>query len=49
MEYVKKTLRKLKDASLPIDIDKYEFYVYETKYLGLIIGANSIRMDLAKV
>lgn len=42
-------MAKLKDARLQLDIDKYEFHVQETKYLGLIIGQDGIRMDLEKV
>ena len=30
-------------------MDKCEFYVTETKYLGLIISTEGIKMDLAKV
>ena len=37
-------------AGLQLDIDKYEFEVQSTKYLGFIIEAGKgIRMDPAKV
>jgi hypothetical protein len=37
------------DASLQIDINKYEFEMTCCKYLGLIITPNSIDMDEVKV
>jgi len=48
--HVRKVLRRLRDAGLQIDIDKCEFEVQATKYLGFIIEAGKgIRMDPAKV
>ena len=43
--YVRNTIKKLDKAGLQIDINKYEFHIYKTKYLGLIIGIDSIRID----
>jgi hypothetical protein len=49
-EHVKKVLQRLRDAGLQIDIDKCEFEVQSTKYLGFIIEAGKgIRMDPEKV
>ena len=49
-EQVKKVLAKLQAAGLQIDIDKCEFSVKSTKYLGFIIEAGKgIRMDPKKV
>ena len=49
-EQVKKVLVKLQAAGLQIDIDKCEFSVKSTKYLGFIIEAGKgIRMDPKKV
>ena len=49
-EHVAKVLQRLKDAGLQLDIDKCEFEVESTKYLGFIIEAGKgIRMDPAKV
>jgi hypothetical protein len=49
-EHVLKVLRKLQDAGLQLDIDKYEFEVQSTKYLGFIIEAGKgLRMDPAKI
>ncbi len=47
--YIKKVLIKLKEARLNLDINKYEFYIKETKYLGLIVRRNSIKIDPAKI
>ena len=49
-EHVCKVLQKLQDAGLQLDIDKCEFEVQSTKYLGFIIEAGKgLRMDPAKV
>ena len=42
-------LTKLREASIQADVDKCEFHVSETKYLGLIISVDGIKMDPAKV
>ena len=42
-------MKKLLDAGLQLDINKCEFYVQETKYLGLIIGKDRMRIDPEKV
>ena len=39
----------LKDTGLYFKAEKCEFHKEEVKYLGLIIGVNSIRMDPEKV
>ena len=49
-EHVQKVLARLQEAGLQLDIDKCEFEVKETKYLGFIIGTEyGVRMDPAKV
>lgn len=48
-EHIRKVLQKLRQAGLQADISKCEFFVQETKFLGLIVGVNGIRMDPAKV
>jgi hypothetical protein len=48
-EHVKKVLLALQKAGLQIDINKCEFNVQETKYLGLIISSKGIKMDPKKV
>ena len=45
-EYVRKVLRRLQDIGLQLDINKYEFEVKSTKYLGFIIKAGvGVRID----
>ena len=46
---VRAVITKLRDAGLQIDIDKSKFHVKETKYLGLIVSTDGLRMDPAKV
>ena len=47
---VSNVLQRLQDAGLQLDIDKCEFEVQSTKYLGFIIEAgNGVRMDPEKV
>jgi hypothetical protein len=49
-EHVKKVLVRLQDAGLQLDIDKCEFEVKETKYLGFVISTKTgVNMDPAKV
>jgi hypothetical protein len=49
-DHVRKVLQRLRDAGLQLDIDKCEFEVQSTKYLGFItkIGLG-IRMNPAKI
>jgi Reverse transcriptase (RNA-dependent DNA polymerase)/RNase H-like domain found in reverse transcriptase/Integrase zinc binding domain/Chromo (CHRromatin Organisation MOdifier) domain len=49
-ELVQKTLAKLRDAGLFLDIDKCEFSVKRTKYLGFILDVEKgVEMDPEKV
>lgn len=49
-EHVRKVLGRLREAGLQIDIDKCEFEVQSTKYLGYIVEAEKgIRMDPDKI
>jgi hypothetical protein len=49
-EHVRKVLRRLQEAGLQLDIDKCEFEVQSTKYLGFVIEAGvGVRMDPEKV
>jgi len=48
-EHVTKVLAALQKAGLQIDINKCEFNTEETKYLGLIVSTNEIKMDPKKV
>ena len=48
-EHVRLVLAKLREFGIQADVDKYEFHVTETKFLGLIISTEGIKMDSAKV
>ena len=48
-EHVRKVLLKLREAGLQLDIEKCEFHVQETKFLGLIVSTEGLRMDPEKV
>ena len=48
-QHVRKVFTKLREVGIQADIDKCEFHVTETKYLGLIISTNGIKMDPSKV
>jgi len=47
--HVHRVLERLTDASLHLKPEKCEFHKTEVKYLGLIIGADGIKMDPFKV
>lgn len=47
--HVNWVLDRLRDAGLYVDIRKCDFAVQETKYLGLIISTEGVKMDPAKV
>jgi len=49
VEHVNKVLARLREAGLQVDIEKSEFHVTETKFLGLIISVDGIKMDPAKI
>ena len=48
-EHVRMVLTKLCEFGIQADIDKYEFHMTKTKYLGLIISTKGIKMDPAKI
>src|ERR1700740_2198697 len=48
-EHVRKLLQRLRERGLQLDIDKCEFGVRETKYLGVIITTEGVKMDPEKV
>jgi hypothetical protein len=49
IEHVKKMLQHLRDAELQANIDKYDFFVHEIKYLDLIVRRDEIRMNSKKI
>ena len=46
---VRTVLQRLRDEGLPIDVEKSEFDVEETRYLGHILSTSGIRLDPRKV
>lgn len=49
-QHVRKVLERLRQAGLQLDIDKCEFEVQSTKYLGFIVDAGKgVRMDPEKI
>ena len=48
-EHVRKVLLRLREAGLQVDIDKCEFHVQETKFLGLLVSTTGLKMDPDKV
>ena len=48
-EHVRKVLLRLREAGLYVDINKCEFHVQETTFLGVIVSTKGIKMDPRKV
>ena len=48
-QHVRKVLTKLREAGIQANVDKCEFHVTKTKYLGLIVSTKGIKMDPSKV
>ena len=48
-QHVRKVLQKLREAGLFAKLAKCEFTVHETKFLGLIVGRDGIKIDPEKV
>ena len=48
-EHVWLVLAKLRGFDIQANVDKCKFHVTKTKYLGLIISTEGIKMDLAKM
>lgn len=47
--HVRRVLKRLKDWDLQVDVDKCDFHVKETKFLGVIVGTEGLRMDPSKI
>ncbi|EGZ67895.1 hypothetical protein NEUTE2DRAFT_74345, partial [Neurospora tetrasperma FGSC 2509] len=47
--YINNIFNRLAKVGFSIDMNKYEFYIIHTKYLGLIITPGGIEIDLEKV
>jgi hypothetical protein len=48
-EHVRKVLQRLREAGLYAKLSKCEFFVTETKFLGLIVGRDRFKIDPEKV
>src|SRR5690606_4762784 len=48
-KHVFAVLEALKKAGIHLELDKCEFHVQETKFLGLILTPNGVKMDPAKI
>jgi hypothetical protein len=48
-KHVKLVLQALREAGLQTEIKKCEFHIIETRYLGLIIGTEEVKMDFKKI
>jgi hypothetical protein len=48
-EHLRLVLTALREAGLYAKLEKCEFFAEETTFLGLIVGANGIRMDPKKI
>ena len=46
---IRLVLAKLREFKIQTNVNKCEFYVTKTKYLGLIISTEGIKMDLSKI
>ena len=47
--HVRLVLAKLHEFEIQINVNKCKFHVIKTKYLGLTISTNVIKIDLAKI
>jgi hypothetical protein len=47
--HIRAIMTLLSEVGLYLKVEKCEFYQQEIKFLGLIVGVNSIRMDPEKV
>ncbi|SLM35328.1 retrotransposon nucleocapsid protein [Lasallia pustulata] len=47
-QHVRAVLQKLIDAGLQVDIEKCEFHVQETSFLGVLLSIDGLRMDPKK-
>ncbi|SLM33414.1 gag polymerase env [Lasallia pustulata] len=48
-QHVQAVLQKLIDAGLQVDIEKCEFHIQETSFLGVLLSTDGLRMDPKKV
>jgi hypothetical protein len=49
IRHVRKILQRLREANIPIDVNKCEFHIIETKFLDMIVERNDIKMNSEKI
>jgi hypothetical protein len=49
IQHVRKILQRLRETNIQADVDKCEFHTTETKFLGMIIDRDDIKMNLEKI
>ena len=49
IKHVTWVLGKLKEANLPLVLEKYKFYIKKTEFIEFIIKLEKLRIDLEKV
>jgi hypothetical protein len=49
IQHVRKILQRLREANIQADVDKCEFHTTETKFLGMIVDRDDIKMNPEKV
>jgi hypothetical protein len=49
IRHVRKILQRLREANIQEDVDKCEFHTIETKFLGMIIDRDDIKMNFGKI
>ena len=47
--HVRRVLERLQKAGLQVDLDKCEFHVHKTKFLGFIVGVDGVSVDPDKI
>jgi hypothetical protein len=49
IQHVRKTLQRLRETNIQVDVDKCEFHIIETKFLNMIIDRDDIKMNFEKI
>jgi hypothetical protein len=49
IQHVRRTLQRLREANIQIDVNKCEFHTTETKFLNMIMRRDDIKMNLKKI
>jgi hypothetical protein len=49
VQHVRKILQRLRETNIQADVDKCKFHIIETKFLGMIMSRDDIKMNFEKV